>query len=791
MISALGLVSIAFAAGIAVGQWLAVPSLAAVLLAGAAVGSLFLARRRRALVGVVSLALAMMVGVVASAGAWPRPPPALLDGGRWVLEGQVAASPERLPSGVRLPIDLIAVEREGRRQACSARVLVVLDGAPLEPLLPGDVVRLPARLHAPRGFDNPGAPDSARRAAADGIAAVASVRAPMLSRMVAPVGPGVARTIAGWRARMLAEVSVRLDGDARALVESLVLGDRGDIRRELDDAFRAAGVSHVLSVSGLHLAIAAFLFYVGLRRLLVRVPSLAATRPVQRWAAAAALPAVLLYTLLTGAQVATVRSCIVAFAWLGAAVVRRRTSAAQALTLALLAILGASPLELFDPSFQLSFAAAAGTSLLASRWSPQGHGGSLLRRVLRWSLRLCAASAAAIIATAPIGAWHFAQLAPAGIVSNLVVVPLAELGVVPVGLTGCVAAALRLPAATLLLRVAGGLARAMAAFTLWFARVVPAWRVPAPNLVEIVAWYAALVAVAAVGWRARWIVVACAALLGASTAWRITSRAASQSVTATFLDVGQGDACVVELPHGRVLVVDGGGSFDPKFDPGQQVIAPFLWRRGIRTIDLMVLSHPHPDHANGLPYLVEQFNVRELWTNGQETAQPGTVALLAAAARRHVAVGMPRPLDLGGARVRPLAPFDDAGALATDAARGENDNSLVVDVAWRGRRILFAGDLEADGEAALLARAGAGAAADVVKVPHHGSKTSSTTPLVVATHPTVAVISVGEHNRWSFPNPGVTARWSGHGARVMRTDRDGGVTVTIDGRGRVAAEGTR
>lgn len=790
MISALSLVSMAFALGIAVGEWGSVPPAAAVLLLGAACAALVLAARRNVLFGMAALALAVAIGAAAAAAARPRPPPDLIDGKRWTLDGVVADAPERTLEGARVPLDLVAVERDGVRRAADARVLVLLDGQPLELLLPGDRVRVPAELHRPRGFVNPGAPDSARRAATDGIAAIASAHAAALSRLDVPVPWSVARAIAGWRARMLGEVRARLDGDARALVESLVLGDRGDVPRPLDDAFRVAGVSHVLSVSGLHLAIAAFLFYVGLRRALVCVPALAATRPVQRWAAAAALPAIWAYTILTGAQVATVRSCIVAFAWLGAVAARRRTTAAQALALAALVILCASPLELFDPSFQLSFAAAAGTSFLAARWSPRGAGGPLWRRLGRWVLRLVAASAAAIVATVPIAAWHFSQLAPAGIVSNVVVVPLAELGVVPVGLAGCVAAALRVPGAGLLLHVAGWLAHVMALFTVWFAGVAPAWRVPAPNVVEIVAWYAGLVAIAASGWRALRIAAVCATVLALSAAWRGWSRARSQTLTATFLDVGQGDACVVELPHGRVLVVDGGGSFDPRFDPGQQVIAPFLWRRGIRRIDLIVLSHPHPDHANGLATLVEQFAVGEVWTNGATTEQPGTVALLAAARRHHVPVGTPRPIALGGATLQPLWPYDEHDALAVDAARSENDNSLVVSVGWRGRRVLFAGDVEAEGEAALIARAGPSVAADVVKAPHHGSKTSSTAELVAATHPAVVVISVGERNRWGFPNPGVTARWRGGGARVLRTDLDGGVTVTVDQRGRVAAEGS-
>ncbi len=791
MLDALSLVSLAFVVGVAAGEWSQAGVGAALAATGAATAALLLARRRGSRVGVSAIALSLALGALAVAGARPRPPLELLDGEPWTIEGEVAAAPERSTGGVRVPIDLVAVERQSERRRVNVRVLMMLDGPPLEPLLPGDWVRATTRLRAPRGFINPGAPDTSRRAAADGIAATGSAHAAALSRLARPPERSLARLVADWRARMLADVRARLDGDAEALVSSLVLGDRGDIRPPLDDAFRTAGVSHVLSVSGLHLAMAAFLFYVGLRRLLVRLPSLAAARPVQPYAAAAAMPAVLLYTLLTGAAVATVRSCVVALVWLGAVALGRRTTAVQALAIAALVILSASPLELFDPSFQLSFAAALGTGSLARRWSPTGRGGRWPRRLARWALRLVAASAAAIVATAPIAAWHFSQLAPAGILSNLVVVPLSELGIVPVGLVGCLLALLHLPGASTLLALAGLLSRAMARFTLAFASVAPAWRVAQPIWPEIVVWYVGLAAIVLHGRRSWRVVTVCTLLVTASMGARKLMRLTSRTVTATFLDVGQGDACVVELPRGRVLVVDGGGSFDPGFDPGKQVIVPFLWRRGIDRIDLIVLSHPHPDHANGLATLIEQFPVGEVWTNGQPTEQPGTRALLAAAARHGVPIGRPRPLDLGGALIAPLAPFDETGALATDLARSENDNSLVVDVRWRGRRILFAGDLEADGESAVLARAGPTLAADVVKVPHHGSKTSSTAPFVAATHPSLAVVSVGERNRWGFPNPGVVARWLEVGARLLRTDRDGGVSVTLDGNGHIAAVPSR
>ncbi len=177
MLCALTLVSLAFTVGIAVGEWIHFGALSAALCAAAAALSLLLARRRRALVGVASLMLATTLGLLAVAGARPRPPPELIDGVPWILYGEVAAAPERTATGVRVPIDLIAVERDRQRHEVRVRVLIVLDRPPIEPLLPGDRVRVPTSLRAPCGFVNPGAPDAARRAAAEGIAAVGSVRA--------------------------------------------------------------------------------------------------------------------------------------------------------------------------------------------------------------------------------------------------------------------------------------------------------------------------------------------------------------------------------------------------------------------------------------------------------------------------------------------------------------------------------------------------------------------------------------------------------------------------------------
>ncbi len=768
------------------GDWLALGAGVALSIALAAAAVLLYARVRRRLIGLAALGFALGLGLVGQS-ARPRPPPELTDGARWDLEASVAAPAERAFGATRVPIELGSVERGGMRRSVEGRLMLNVNGELFEPLLPGDRVRFPSTVRAARGFLNPGAVDTARRAAANGVMGFAGVHAPAaLSRLAVPPPAGppalrVVRALEALRQDLLEQVRSRLTGDDRALVASLVLGDRGDVERSLDDAFRVAGVSHVLSVSGLHLAIAAFLFYAGLSWLLLRVPGVGRGLPVRRLAALAALPATFAYTLVTGAQIATLRAFLVAAVWFVGVALGRRATALNALAIAAFVLLGLSPLELFDPSFQLSFAAALGGALLGPRWSPRGAGGSLAVRFARWCLRLVAVSAAAILATVPIAAWQFSQLAPAGLLSNLVVVPLAELALLPTGLIGCVLASAGLSSiGGGLVILAGFQAQLMAGFVRWFAGWAPSWHVPAPSLVEVLAWYAGLLAIALGMTRARRFVLLCALVVAASLGLRAGLQRASTQLVATFLDVGQGDACVLQLPHGRVVVIDGGGSFDPAFDPGEQVLAPFLWRQGIRHIDLIVLSHPHPDHANGLGFLVENFAVGEVWTNGQPTTQPGTVRLLAAAAQRGVPVRLPRPLELAGVRLVPLT-----GMSGADPAASENDNSLVLALEYAGRRLLFAGDLEADGEAALLATGGL--RADVLKVPHHGSRTSSTEPFVAAVHPSLAVISVGERNRWGFPNPAVVARYLAAGARVLRTDTDGAVAVSLSADGKLQA----
>jgi competence protein ComEC len=421
-------------------------------------------------------------------------------------------------------------------------------------------------------------------------------------------------------------------------------------------------------------------------------------------------------------------------------VLEREASVTNSLALAGLVILVARPADLLDPGFQLSFTATAG--IVAA---------PLPRGLLAGALGV---SAAAQLAVIPVTLAHFNQVSLIGLAANLAVVPLAAAATI-LGLAGVAGAA-----------VAGWLADAAfgAAWPVLLAlrgAVALAASVPgavlhgpAPGTVAIACYVGALAAGLAAwhrGARAgRLLGGAAVGLLGAAIvlwAWPMLSRATG-TLRVTVLDVGQGDALVIEAPDGRAMVVDAGTGGPWRLDTGERVVAPFLWNRGIRRLAATVVTHADIDHAGGMAALQRLVPVGE-------TGPPGAA----------------RPF--GGAWLAPLtAPVDSPRV---------NDHAVVLRVDLGLASILLASDIEAAAERALLA-AGAPVAATVLKVPHHGAATSSTAPFLSAVRPSIAIVSVGARNPYGHPDARTLERLAGAGARVYRTDRHGAVIVETDGR---------
>lgn len=718
----------------------------------------------------------------------PRPVPAIaLDRALDVVEGPIAGPIEDRPGRRQLVVD-----------ATIGRVAVAVRGEAA--VLPGDRVRVRGRLRRPRGHRSPGAVDQRRRADAGGfdLAMSAAPEAVVLVEEAA--------TRSAWRAparlqRWGRELlrGRRGDADGTAVLRALVLGDRGGLDAELSERFRGAGISHVLAVSGLHVAAVAFLVFGVLRWIWARGPWRERAEP-HRVAAAGALAVAVFYVLATGGRPSTLRALVCVAVVLCGLLLERRARVVDALGLAAIALLAHRPGLLWDPGAQLSFAASATLALAFGGARPPARG---WRRVPRAVLDLGRASLWAWAATAPIAASHFHQVAAAGLAGNLVAVPIAELVLLPLGLAGlALSAAWQAGGGTLLdlaIAVAGALARGAGILAAW----LPPARTPVPGALELALWAAALAAALCAVRRAarprRWwaLAVACAIGLAGVRAW--PAERATGALRITFLDVGQGDAALVELPDGGVWLVDVGGlpfvadgAADPErlgASPGARAVLPMLAARGIERLDVVALSHPHPDHYLGLRALVGVVPIDALWLArpAPEEPLPGPlrdmVAELAHQGTRIVHPMLGVHVLGGGAQVAVLAPRYEGPLASEDPVSSRNDNSLVLRFEHAGRRVLFAGDVELEGEELL---AGADLRADVVKVPHHGSRTSSTAAFVAATAPRAAVISCGALNRFGFPDPGVLARWRDAGADLWRTDRHGSVTAVVDADGRLS-----
>lgn len=255
----------------------------------------------------------------------------------------------------------------------------------------------------------------------------------------------------------------------------------------------------------------------------------------------------------------------------------------------------------------------------------------------------------------------------------------------------------------------------------------------------------------------------------------------------TFLDVGQGDSAVIESPTGTVVVIDGGGKpgTDESLgaDPGSRVLVPYLRSRGVQRVDLLVATHPDDDHIQGLnAAAIRLAPPRAALICGYPGPSAPYHRLLARLRARNVPLYVARrgqTIDLGGgARLEVLAPTDRPIVTGHSLT---NNNCIVVRLVYHRARLLFTGDAEEEEESDILDDPAADVSADILKIGHHGSRWSSSTPFLRAVHPAAAVISVGEHNRYGHPHPEVLERLQEAGVRVYRTDRDGAVMVETDG----------
>lgn len=584
---------------------------------------------------------------------------------------------------------------------------------------------------------------------------------------------------------------------AGSFLISIVTGERGYIPRELNQAFGTTGLSHILSISGTHFGLVFFALFQLCRFLILRLPESALCRLTLRLSpsqagAALALPALILYLCISDMSYPAIRSFLMIMLFLAGLLLGRKGVWLNTLCVAAAMIVAFDPEAITDLSFQLSFLASLSIGLV-SDWLKSRQNRDLdtplskmsqqhtARRFLAGTINIVTASLAislaASLGTAPLVALHFHYLSLISPLTNLVLTPIIGLLVLPFTLAGSFMYLMTgyFPACGILEQLTSTILTAVQTCAsiphadLRMNASPPIYLIVFYGLLCGLVWFRICIPmlrgeknIFLSGIHAILLIITIALAL----AW--CSMQHREGMLVTFLDVGQGDAAVLETPDNHIMVIDTGRNHLP--------VNAYLRYRGIRTVDALVLSHGHPDHTSGFTALMRDYRIRELWDNGRlHYASPVPADLI------HRKLERGDTLEANGYRFTALHPYREY--RAEQPATEENNDSLVLKLDTSGSSILFTGDIAVDAEESLLPL-GKTLVSTVLKIPHHGSRTSLSESFLRSIHPRYALISVGRNNRYSHPHPATLQTLSG--TDIYRTDRDGAVSFLLKPDGTIA-----
>ncbi|KPK30344.1 MAG: hypothetical protein AMK69_03615 [Nitrospira bacterium SG8_3] len=714
---------------------------------------------------------------------------------RSVIEGTVL-EPARISGEMgRLVVNADTLfSREGTRKA-REKLQVTIYNHPRD-FSPGERIRFPARLRPFRNFQNPGHYDYELAMRLKGFSCAASVSD---GRRIVPMGRGHL----GFPSEMLerARRPIRnffqknLSQQNNALFHALILGERQHISLEQREPFNMAGLGHILAVSGLHIGLVAWLAYAIIKGLLSLSYRITLQTDIRKLAAMFTCFPVVAYACLAGFQVSTQRAMIMALAYLFSMIVGREKEIWSTFALAVFVVLAIDPHSLFGISFQLSFGAVMGILWLApaiynkifAPFADDMKRGRIIVCLWAYFGGLMAVTLSAMIFLLPIISFFFHRISVVAIPANVIVVPILGLWVIPLGLLSVASLPISTSLAQLFLQLgAWGMECMTAAVQFWSHFPWASLWVVTPNAFEMLILYSLIFFVFFIrrwSWAKLGLLVVLFLLAADISYWTYRTHY-NPCLKVTYLDVGQGNAALIQFPGKKRMLIDGGGFSRSTFDVGRMVVAPFLFYSKMLRVDYLVLTHPQADHMNGLRFIASHFHPKEFWYNGYGVRNRSFLELMKIVEGSKIRKRLPFHIrgvrEISGVKVELLHPYsEESKEHLLENTAGMNDNSLVLKLSYGGKSLLFPGDLERAGEEVVISRAGSLLKSDILLAPHHGSRYSCSKAFLQMVRPQTCIISSGHGNYLGFPHSETLKRLRSGGSQVLRIDQVGAVQLSL------------
>jgi len=676
-------------------------------------------------------------------------------------------------------------------------ILLTLTAGWPETILPGDSVVFRTELRTPTLTNTPGVFNYQEYLAKKGIHRIGTISSPLMIKPVVSrfdhrgdVRLSVERT----RARIAQNLDDVLPAAQAGLYRALLLGDKTAVPVSVIEAFKGAGVMHILAISGMHMSLLALFIFSFMHWLLRRSEYLILAANVRKLSLLACIPVLAIYVLLAGANTPVLRSFVMSLFVVTALCTNRKRSAITILAGAALILLIFDPLALETASFQLSFAAVGAIILMSQRiqsqTSPVFSDYIIPRfraRLTRWLKIGILVSFAATLGTAPLLLYHFNRLSLVSIPANLIIEPLLCLWSLPCGFISLILMFVYPSLAELILQLgAAGLTISVAAASFFNQLPISTLWLPSPSLAAITLYYFAVVTLLKVHhnpllkWSAR-------SVFALSLVWFFLpmmplAHVIKHKDRVSFIDIGQGSASIVELSSGRIILIDGGALSAPGFDCGERILSPFLWHRRIGKVDDIVVTHADADHYSGLPTIIKRFSVKRLWLPHLNRDKPGYADLCDLAKRLQTQVYVPGRKNFiveKNARLELLGDiaWGENKKSANEAdTYDENDNGLVLKLTTPNFSVIFPGDIS-ESQERMLARTEPHLKASILLSPHHGSSTSNSALFFKAVQPDYLIISAGKWKNNRFPSQNTLSTARKMGIHVLNTAKNGTITV--------------